>query len=102
MARCPLAVDQRQRLTTARLDADRRRLLALKEIADGSDASAKERAGLDPALIYFKDGPRWSALRAAVLRELAAKAEPDERTQSRRRRRRSDPRRDGQDEKGRG
>ena len=62
----PLSADKLATLTTPRLNAYRRKLLAVQESVVLSDLSPRELAGLDPSLLYFKEDPAWQDLHRVV------------------------------------
>lgn len=69
----PLSASRIASLTTRRLIAYRRKLVALQESAGLSDLSAIGLAELDPSLIYFKDDPAWREMHELVKTELGGR-----------------------------
>src|SRR4051812_25898914 len=55
----PLPKEALESLTTERVLAYRKSLLALEDSPTATDLDGSENAALDPAFIYFKDDPAW-------------------------------------------
>ncbi len=60
----PLSSEELADLTTPRLLAYRKKLLALESSAELSDLGDAEIAKLAPGYVYFKETPEWADLNA--------------------------------------
>lgn len=56
----PLSSEKLSELTTPRLLAYRKKILALEFSAELSDLDDAEIAMLEPGYLYFKDSPEWA------------------------------------------
>lgn len=62
----PLSSERLAALTTTRVLAYRRQLLALEDSAAASDLGIQQIARLEPGYIYFKDSSEWADLNDAI------------------------------------
>jgi hypothetical protein len=61
-----LSKEELSELTTPRLLAYRKKLLALEASAELSDSDESELAALDPGYVYFKETAEWADLHTAL------------------------------------
>jgi hypothetical protein len=71
-----LSASELEQLTWGRLDAYRKKLLALQESAAASDLDGEELAQLDATRLHFKDDPVWRETHDVVVALLARMPAP--------------------------
>ncbi len=62
----PLSSEELAGLTTRRLLAYRKKVLALESSAELSDLEDAEMAELEPGYVYFKESSEWADLNAVL------------------------------------